>query len=257
MNALSASGYGHTNPRERVGGLLFAALVQGVLLYALIAGLSVKMPQAIGESLKIFDALPEAPPPRPPTTKPHVVKSKRPEGAAAPPNLRSRATEIVAPPPIVPLIIPPTIVAAEKPGPGFQSTSGSADRVGPGTGAGGVGDGFGSGRFGDGDGGGGDETPPRQTKGRISDRDYPEAAADAGNSGTVEVRYVVAVDGRVPECDVVRSSGSTILDETTCRLIRERFRFKPSRDVRGRPVPSVIVQNHIWTVERDPTPPAG
>lgn len=255
MSALSAPGYGHTDTRERVRGAVFAALVQGALLYALIAGLSVKMPHAIGESLKIFDALPEAAPPPPPTTKPHQVRSKRPEGAASPPNLRARASAIVAPPPIVPLIIPPPIVAAEKPGPGFQSTSGSADRVGPGTGAGGVGDGFGSGRFGDGDGGGGDDTPPRQTKGRISDRDYPEAAADADNSGVVEVRYVVAANGRVPECAIVRSSGSAILDETTCRLIRERFRFKPSRDARGSPVQSTIIQRHFWTIERDPTPP--
>ncbi|UVO52190.1 energy transducer TonB [Sphingomonas sp. SUN019] len=254
MNEFPASGYGHTDPHERVRGALFAVLVQGVLLYVLIAGLSVKMPQTIGESLKIFDALPEAAPPPPPTTKPHEVKSKRPEGAASPPNLRARASEIVAPPPIVPLIIPPPVLAAPKAGLGFETSAGAADIAGPGTGAGGIGDGTGSGRWGDGDGGGGDETPPRQTKGRISDRDYPEAAADAGNSGTVEVRYVVATDGRVPECSVVRSSGSAILDETTCRLIRERFRFKPSRDVSGRPVASVIVQNHIWTVERDPTP---
>jgi protein TonB len=51
---------------------------------------------------------------------------------------------------------------------------------------------------------------------------------------------------------VTRSSGSTDLDNTTCRLILERFRFKPSRDPNGRPVPATIVQNHTWVIHQLP-----
>jgi protein TonB len=46
-----------------------------------------------------------------------------------------------------------------------------------------------------------------------------------------------------------------VLDETTCRLIEERFRFEPSRDRSGRPVRSRIVENHEWDVEDIPSRP--
>ena len=79
---------------------------------------------------------------------------------------------------------------------------------------------------------------------------YPEAAADAGASGTVQVRYFVNVDGRVSGCVVTQSSGNAALDETTCRLIEQRYRYDPSRDADGRPVRSIIVVNQDWVLER-------
>jgi periplasmic protein TonB len=63
---------------------------------------------------------------------------------------------------------------------------------------------------------------------------------------------MVGADGRVFDCEITRSSGSRELDETTCRLIQERFRYEPSRDPSGRPVPATIVQNHIWEVRQLP-----
>ena len=237
------------NNRDRAIAFAAAAAVQLAFGYALIAGLAVDLPAAIGETLKMFAVAP--PPPPPSRIVPKKIASKRPEGAAAPPNIRSKATEIVAPPPIVVVTEPPPIVAATKPGLGAEATAGAAPVRGPGTGAGGIGDGTGSGGSGDGDGGGyGDETAPRQIKGRIKGSDYPRAAAEADITGMVSVRYVVDTRGRVPECEITHSSGSAILDDATCRVIMERFRFDPSRDGRGRPVNSVIVQNHDWGIER-------
>ena len=40
-----------------------------------------------------------------------------------------------------------------------------------------------------------------------------------------------------------------------CALIERRFFYEPSRDWRGRPVDSQIVENHSWIVEDDPRPP--
>ena len=40
------------------------------------------------------------------------------------------------------------------------------------------------------------------------------------------------------------------LDALTCRLIRERFRFRPSRSGAGKPVPAWIRENHEWVFER-------
>jgi protein TonB len=68
----------------------------------------------------------------------------------------------------------------------------------------------------------------------------------------VGVRYLVWTDGRVRDCEITRSSGSAELDATTCRLIEARFRFRPSRDARGRTVPAVIVENHSWMIRREP-----
>ncbi len=68
--------------------------------------------------------------------------------------------------------------------------------------------------------------------------------------------YTVLTDGRAVDCRVTRSSGSDLLDATTCRLIERRFRFDPSRDGRGRPIVSHIEENHSWIVEDLPPDPA-
>jgi periplasmic protein TonB len=243
--------YGHINRADRTRAAAIAAGIMGVVGYALILGLAPQIVRAPDSALQLFEIGPEPPPPPEEKTQPHEVRSSRPEGRAAPPNLRSEPTEIVAPKPAIPVPVPPPVIAAPIAGTGNAPTAGSADIVGPGTGAGGVGDGRGSGGAGDGTGGGGD-SPPRRRSGQLSDRDYPEAAMEAGQSGTVSVRYLVWTDGTVRDCEIERSSGSRILDQTTCRLIEQRFRYWPSRDARGRPVPSYILENHTWVLNIEP-----
>ncbi|WP_281253085.1 energy transducer TonB [Sphingomonas spermidinifaciens] len=236
--------------RERVPGAVGAIVATALFGWALIAGLGFDPVARVVESLKTFDVAPQPPPPPDPVIPP-PRRDKRPEGEAAPPNLRSKATQVTAPKPLVVLPLPPPpIVVAEKPGPGIQATSGAADVPGPGTGAGGVGNGFGAGGEGDGEGGGWtDETPPIQIRGDIADADYPAHLADAGIGGRVGVRYRVDPDGRARDCRVTRSSGTAELDALTCNYIERRFRFRPSRDARGRPVAAEIVENHEWVPE--------
>jgi len=223
------------------------ALVHALLGYALITGLKFELPQRVTDELKLIDVLPPPDPPKPETKVPHKVKSKRPEGEASPPNLRAEPTQIVPPPPKIEVPAPNPLPVAPIGGVGNAPSAGSADIPGPGYGAGGFGDGRGAGGYGDGDGGGG-WTPPRLRRGRIRDSDYPRAAGEEGVGGTVGVRFRVEPDGRVSSCNVTRSSGSPVLDDTTCRLIVERFRYDPSRDPEGRPVPATIVQNHTWVI---------
>ena len=64
----------------------------------------------------------------------------------------------------------------------------------------------------------------------------------------MSVRYRVGTDGRASDCVATRSSGSRALDDLTCRLIEQRFRFAPSRDRTGRAVRSIIVEDHSWMV---------
>lgn len=227
--------------------------MQALLGWMLVAGLATTWLRRPEEALSVFRVMPPAPPPHPEPRVQQRHAAPRRAGEAAPPNLRSRATEVVAPP--VVLMAPPPIVVATRADLGAQASTGAALIAGPGIGAGGAGIGRGAGGAGDGDGGGGDGTPPRWRSGRLKDSDYPRDAGEAGTSGKVGVRYLVDVDGRVKECDVTRSSGSPALDDATCTLIVKRFRFYPSRDDRGRPVPAWLVETHEWVVETLTPPP--
>ncbi|KQN02060.1 MULTISPECIES: energy transducer TonB [Sphingomonas] len=243
----------HPNPRDRLISAASAAILCAVIGYALILGLGVSIPTAIPAALKTFVGGPKPPPPRPDQIIPRPAKSHRPEGAASPANLRSKATEVVVPKPIIsPIVPPPPVIVTLKSGPGSDATSGAAPIPGPGTGAGGEGNGTGSGRSGNGDGDGGDETRPRLIKGRFKNKDFPNAEAIIGAGGIVGVRYTVETDGSVTHCLITRSSGNGVLDATTCRLIELRFRYRPWLDAAGRPVRSTVVHNQEWVNELDP-----
>jgi len=239
----------HPSPRERLGAAAITALLVAALGYALLAGLTVRFVPGSQAVLAAFDITPPAPPPPPPPPPAErPAPAPRSEGTAAPPNLKSRATDIAAPKPIIPIITPPPVIIAPTPATGAQATSGNAAIAGPGPGAGGVGNGTGSGGSGNGEGGGGG-TPPRQIGGSISKRDYPRDLFNAGIQGRVGVLYVVSPEGRVTDCQIERSSGNAELDDTTCDLIVHRFRFRPSLDAQGHPVESMIEENHTWVID--------
>jgi protein TonB len=127
--------------------------------------------------------------------------------------------------------------------------------VGPGTGRGGQGIGLGSGTQGSGTGGGGGgglASRARWISGSIRESDYPRSAIQARKGGTVRLRFVVAPNGRVNQCTVTGSSGSAALDETTCTLIRSRFRYRPARDYTGRPVAETVRGEHEWQLGPEP-----
>jgi protein TonB len=66
------------------------------------------------------------------------------------------------------------------------------------------------------------------------------------------VRFTVTVDGRVVNCRITRSSGHRELDGWTCDLLARRYRFAPSRDEDGAPVPADVVESHGWEVRDEP-----
>ncbi len=229
---------------DRYKAALVTLLVQGALFYALLIGLSGgPVTKLVERSLIYIDLPPPAPPPEPP-----VRRAPRPQAAAAPANRVARATPLVVPPPVVPVIEIPPVVAAPVAGIMADSDAGAAPTPGPGSAAGGEGTGTGQGGNGDGDGGGG--THARWRKGRISSADYPKAAVDAGLGGGLVARYSIGADGQVTRCEIVESSGSALLDETTCRLVVKRFRFVPARDGARRAVPDTLYEDHHWVFER-------
>lgn len=242
--------------KERVRAAVAALLLEAVLGYALIVGLGVRTGAPVHEGLKVLGLLPDPPPPPPKRQpKPPPIPIPKPEGAASPPNLKAIPTEIVRPPP-PPVILPPPppIVAAPVAGAGAAPSAGAATVPGPGTGAGGEGNGFGAGRGGGGGGSGtGVAVPARFLKGELRNKDYPPALGDAGIGGTVTMRFVVGVDGRISNCRVIHSSGNAELDEITCRLAEQRYRYRPARDAEGRPVASTDTDEHEW-ISRAPVP---
>jgi len=88
-------------------------------------------------------------------------------------------------------------------------------------------------------------TPPGSL---VTANDYPAAAIRAEAEGRVEVRLFVSPAGRVQRCAVLASSGSALLDETTCRLLQERARFTPARNERGRRAAGTVTTAITWRI---------
>ncbi len=239
--------------RDRLTAGLGTVIILALLGYVLFLGLSVDLRRVIEQPLALLDL--RALPPKPPVRHPVERKTAGTPAAASPRALKAKATPIVVPPPLIMLPAPPTLIVAPRPGIGAAASAGASDRPGPGQGAGGRGDGTGDGGDGNGDGGG--DTPPRQIKGRLKISDMPGDLPVGFTGGTVAVRFTVETDGHVTHCTVTGSSGNAELDGVTCRLIEQRYRFDPCRDPQGRPILSTVVENHSWTIEREPQQTGG
>jgi len=55
--------------------------------------------------------------------------------------------------------------------------------------------------------------------------EYPLAAQDAGQEGTVNIRFVVAENGRVASAETAASSPWPLLNDSAVRTVRNRWRF--------------------------------
>jgi protein TonB len=228
--------------RDRTGAIIAVVLVHiGIALAILNMTGRIDIAGEAQRTLKVFDVREVEPPqPPPPPIEQQRERPKKAEGAAAPKNIESKATPVVAPEPKVEVPVPPKIVVAETPAQGADPTQGASDVRGPGTGAGGVGTGTGSGGSGSGTGGGGGggiATHPHLVTRSLTDRDYPrELRRIWPRGGRVLVTFDVQLNGQATGCRVYTSSGSPQIDQATCNLVETRLRFAPARDTSGRPV---------------------
>jgi protein TonB len=62
--------------------------------------------------------------------------------------------------------------------------------------------------------------------------------------------FTVGVHGRVTRCTVTRSSGVPELDALTCRLVQQRFVYRPATDRYGRPVSDDVEGEQEWIPTR-------
>lgn len=231
-------------PRQKmVAGAATGAicLAVGALL---IGGLRVDVAKQLSSSIKALQI--NAPKPPEPPNIPSPEAEDAMQEKAAPPALKAKAAPVVAPKPII-SPLKPTPPAANKASDGSEAQAGAAPTAGEGTGAGGIGDGTGGGGNGSGRGGG---TRPVWQSGSIRDRDYPRSASSARRGGEVETRFTVETDGRVTGCRISRSSGDADIDATTCRLIEQRFRFRPATNRTGEPIASQYGWRQSWWLEK-------
>lgn len=226
--------------RDKGGAIAAVIAIHAGLLLAFLH-LSGKMNLADPQSaLSVFNLTNPPPPPPPPPQQQSRPKPKNKEGGSAPKNIKSEATEVKAPKPVVKPQIPNPVIVTETPHRGAAPTQGASSVVGPGTGAGGTGNGTGSGAGGNGSGGGGDNgvaDPPHLVTPVLSGRDFPRDALNQWPRGaTVFLRLRVDARGYVSECTVDRGTSIAAIDNTMCNLAHDRLRFRPALNRSGQAV---------------------
>jgi len=85
----------------------------------------------------------------------------------------------------------------------------------------------------------------------VSDEDYPSNAVRNEEQGTTRFRLAVGPDGKVKECTVTSSSGSSALDSTTCKLMKQRAKFTPAKNNRGELTSDTVASAIRWVLPTD------
>lgn len=222
-------------PRERAYALAAVVLIQLGLGAVLLRGFHVDVTHPADVVQQLIDVAISKPPPPivhvPPPPKPRQHQATAPKAAPAPLGGSPGPQPAHAPPSVTPIV-------SVKPS---AAPSGGGAGLGPAAGAG-----AGGGTGGNGNGADDGGTDLEQIAGEITSRDYPRDLRDAGIGGRVSFVFKVEPNGRVGRCTITRSSGAPELDALTCRLIQQRFVYRPSTDRAGRPIEDEVEGDHDW-----------
>jgi len=210
---------------NKIVAIVLVAIIHIAIGYALITGLAYNAVKKAIERVTTVDVSEPPPPPpdEPPPPPPDDVAPPPPMAppppisiSVAPPPIQTVTT---IPPPRPPAVIvpPPAPVAAPAPPP---------------------------------------PPPPQRPKpvprGRsgswATNDDYPARALREEAQGTTRFTLTVGPDGRASDCQVTGSSGNSSLDETTCRLMRQRSRFDPALDSNGKPTTGTWSNSVRWEI---------
>lgn len=223
-------------PRERAFALAAVVCVQLILGAVLLAGLRVSVTRPHDAVMRLLDfTVPPPPPPEPLVTRPESKRARDQESAP-----RAKPDPLGGSPGPKPAHAPPSVtpVVAIRPN---AAPSGGGTGTGPA-----LGSGAGGGTGDRGYGGGGGRRDLELLSGDIFPSDYPRHLAKAGIGGTVRMLGTVQPTGRVTNCRVTHSSGVPELDGLTCRLIEQRFVYRPATDRNGRPVSDEVEIEWTW-----------
>jgi protein TonB len=204
---------------SRIAAIVIVALLHALLGYAFVTGLAYNVVKKVAQDLKTFDVEEPPPPEEEPPPPPPDIPQTPPPVVAPPPIVRTNTP----PPPMSvvreapPVVITPTAPPAPPPPPPPKKVE------------------------------------PARAKGNlaalVSDADYPASALRAEEEGTTGFRLEVGANGRVTNCTVTQSSGSTALDNATCRIMRSRARFTPARDSTGASTADSVNSRITWRIQ--------
>lgn len=225
--------FGHEAKRQRTAALFGALLIHGLIGGILFGTSSAHRADATAPAIKLFRVAAPAPPP--PVREQVRATPARAEPAQLPAGKRTEpaTSDKPAPTDASTLVLASSSMPASSGG--DVGTAGSGDSGGGEAGGEGTGSGVGGSRA-------------VRIAGALNGySDYPRFARRLGLEGTVAVRFTVDADGRARDCAVIRSTIPE-LDGTTCRLIEERFRYRPARDGRGEPIEEVVRRTFEWSL---------
>jgi protein TonB len=213
--------------KKEIGGnrkvaIIFVAIIQLALGYAIVTGLAYSVIKKTAQDLKTFDVEEPPPPPEKPPPPPKDMPKVPPPPMTPPPLVRMNTT----PPPIqvvespyIPPVAPPVIAPPAPPPPPAPHKVQSA------------------------------QSAKANLASYINDDDYPASAASAGQEGTTGFRLDIGADGRVSNCTITRSSGTPALDSATCNIMRRRAKFTPARDSNGNATTDSVSASVVWRLQ--------
>jgi protein TonB len=202
--------------KARTAAIVLVILLHLVLGYALVTGLAFNVIKKAVKDLKTFDVKEAVPPPPPP-----------------PPPVDIPPPPVVVPPPIVQTVQPPPMIQVAPPPPAAPPPA-PVIHV--------------------------DAKPqvakPAVLRGDanfgITNDDYPSDAQRNNEEGVTRFTYDITADGRMANCHVTGTSGSSSLDTATCTLATRRARWKPAQDASGNPIETKGLSRSIrWQIPKD------
>jgi len=208
---------------NRTVAIIFVAIIQLALGYAIVTGLAFNVIKKTVQDLKTFDVEEPPPPPEKPPPPPKDMPDVPPPPMTPPPLVRMNTT----PPPIqvvespnIPPVAPPVIAPPAPPPPPAPRKVQSA------------------------------QSAKGDLRTLFSGDDYPASAQSAGAEGTAQAQLSIGPDGRVTGCNLIRSTGNSALDSATCNILRRRAKFTPARDSNGQATSDTITTPPItWRLE--------
>lgn len=237
--------------RVRIAPAIAAFIVNAVIGYALIVGLrGGPLLHAVTDDaeLALFNLKPpverKAEPAKPKSVRPTKVGGGAESAPNSPPKEEVAQSPIVAPAPVITVLAPSLPAGTPPAGTTDGAGSGGAGGTGSGSGSGGSGTGAGAAS---GPGDGGAFSRAKQTGGRFRNSDFPASLRGIGRL-KIGVRYAIGPSGHVDQCEIIEKSGYAEVDAMTCRIIMERYRFRPARDPDGYAVTEVREEDYRWRV---------
>jgi len=217
---------------NRTAAIIIVALIHIALGYALVTGLAYNVLKKAAEDLKTFDVEEEPPPPPEEPPPPPDQNTPPPPQIVAPPSIIQAPIQA----PVItttPVITQPVITErapTTKSCPGGMTVA-IAQACPPVV------------------------SKAAKAKGNLpslfSTEDYPQSAIRNEEQGTTAVRLTIGTDGRVADCQVTASSGSSALDAATCSIIRRRARYSPAQDQAGNPIAGSDTTRIRWELPEE------